>query len=232
MNSIRFRVAAVVVLAALAAALAYYFADSFLRFWDLLVDVTAHKEKLRRFVQGFGPFAPLAFIGIQVSQVVVSPFPGELTGFVGGLLFGASLGTVLSTIGLTLGSWLAFFLGRALGRPFVERLITRSVVEKFSFLLSRRGTLVVFLCYLIPGFPKDYLSYLVGLSPMRTSTFLWICALGRLPGTLLLSLQGAKVYQGEIRTVLFIAGVALLLVAVLTYFQEPIRAWLSRRRHT
>ena len=68
-------------------------------------------KKLRLFILSFGPFAAVAFIVIQSLQVVFAPVPGEITGFVGGLIFGNTWGAILSTIGLTLGSLGARYRG-------------------------------------------------------------------------------------------------------------------------
>ena len=38
--------------------------------------------------------------------------------------------------------------------------------------MEHRGTLITFILFLIPGFPKDALSYIIGLSHMKTSIFL------------------------------------------------------------
>jgi uncharacterized membrane protein YdjX (TVP38/TMEM64 family) len=50
---------------------------------------------------------------------------------------------------------------------------------------------VSFVLFLIPGFPKDYLSYLLGFSPMPLRAFVLISTIGRMPGTWLLSATGA-----------------------------------------
>jgi uncharacterized membrane protein YdjX (TVP38/TMEM64 family) len=54
---------------------------------------------IRGFVRGFGPWAPLAFVGLQTVQVVVAPIPGQVTAVIGGFLFGPLWGTVYSVAG-------------------------------------------------------------------------------------------------------------------------------------
>ena len=191
-----------------------------------LIRVQERKQRFRSWIDSFGPWAPLVFIGIQVFQVVFSPIPGELTGFLGGYVFGAWPSVAYSTVGLSAGSWLAFLLGRWLGRPFVEKLMSRAVLDKFDFLISSRGTLFAFIFFSIPGFPKDYMCYLLGLSPMRTGTFLFVATVGRVPGTVMLSLQGANLYQERYGLLAGIFVGALLLILLCGYFAEPIRLWL------
>ncbi len=159
--------------------------------WAFLTDREAVREAARHLVESAGSLGPVVFIGIQAAQVVVSPIPGEATGFVGGLLFGTWLGLVYSTIGLTIGSVAAFWLGHLLGAPLVQRIGGPRWHRTLEFVGHTGGEVVSFILFLLPGFPKDYLSYLLGLSPMPLRAFILISTVGRIPGTWLLSATGA-----------------------------------------
>jgi uncharacterized membrane protein YdjX (TVP38/TMEM64 family) len=188
------------------------------------------KREVKQFLARFGPYAPLAFIILQALQVVVAPIPGEATGFLGGMLFGTWLSFIYSTIGLTLGSALAFGLGRWLGLPLVRRLVSDKVYHKFDFLARTGAELVTLIFFLIPGFPKDYLCFILGLSPLPLRTFLVLTTFGRMPGTWLLSVQGAKVgggYYVEFVVFLTLAAVAAFLAYI---FRDAVFEWV-RRRH-
>lgn len=186
-------------------------------------------DKLSRFLHSLGPYSPAVFVLLQVLQVVAAPFPGELTGVAGGYVYGNQLGFVLSTIGLTLGSWVAFELASILGRPFVERFVNQDVLHKFDFLTTNAGATFCFVLFLFPGFPKDYLCYLLGLSRMKLSTFLIVSIIGRIPGTYLLTMQGASIRQQEYYTAIIFAvlSAAILLVAYL--YRGQIFHWIKRR---
>ena len=110
--------------------------------------------------------------------MVISPIPGELTGVVGGYVYGVSLGFLFSTVGLALGSWVAFELASIFGRPLVERFVRVNAWIRFRFSTTNVGSTVAFLLFLIPGFPKDYLCYVLGLTGMNLSTFLIVSTLG------------------------------------------------------
>ena len=139
--------------------------------FDFLIELQEHKEVLRVWITSFWFWGPFIFIGIQISQVVLSPVPGELTGLLGGYLYGAWLSSIYSTIGLTIGSWIAFMLGRILGRSYIQKLISKKLLQKFEFLTTNRGSTVVLNLFLIPGFPKDIMCFLLGISPMNTVIF-------------------------------------------------------------
>jgi uncharacterized membrane protein YdjX (TVP38/TMEM64 family) len=199
--------------------------------WDWMchyVYLLEDKEKVKGFLQAAGPLAPLIFIVAQSLQVVLAPIPGEATGFIGGYLFGVPLGMLYSTIGLTLGSMMAFGLGRWLEHKFVERVVSREILERFDFLMERQGALIAFFLFVVPGFPKDYLCFILGLSLMSWKLFLLLSSVGRLPGTLMLTLQGAKVYEGNYLFTGVLIVCCLALAGALYYFREPLYQWLRR----
>jgi len=94
-----------------------------------------------------------------------------------------------------------------------------------------RGEIATLILFMIPGFPKDILSYLLGLSPMRFLTFLVVCGLGRIPGTLMLGYSGSAVYKAEWRW-LGIIGLVCLLCFIVFYLKgERIKVWIREKTH-
>jgi len=190
----------------------------------------SNRRSMRRFLRQAGPYAPLVFIALQALQVVAAPIPGEATGFLGGLLFGTTLGFVYSSIGLTLGSAAAFGLGRQFGVPLIHRLVPDEIYRKFSFLARTGGELATLILFLIPGFPKDVLCFILGVSPMPFTVFLFVTTFGRMPGTWWLSLQGAKVGSAHYLEFLLFLMIAAI-VCVLAYnYRKSLYRWL-RRHH-
>jgi uncharacterized membrane protein YdjX (TVP38/TMEM64 family) len=187
------------------------------------------KKAVSDFLKSYGSYAPLAFIVVQALQVVLAPIPGEATGILGGYLFGTWLGFFYSTIGLTLGSVMAFSLGRWLGLPIVRRVVSREVYHRFDFISRAGGELVTLVCFLIPGFPKDYLCFLLGVSPLQFGMFFVISTFGRMPGTWLLSIQGAKVRNAQYLDFVIYLLVAAFAVVLAYIYREKIYKWMHRR---
>ncbi|MCE5264921.1 MAG: TVP38/TMEM64 family protein [Deltaproteobacteria bacterium] len=180
------------------------------------------KKKIIHFVSSFGPLSVVIFISLQIVQVLVAPIPGEITGFVGGYIYGPILGTLYSTAGLTIGSWFAFLLARWLGLPFVEKIIKPQVIQKYDHFMEHRGIPITFILFLIPGFPKDALSYIIGLSHMRSATFLILCTAGRLLGTIMLSVSGHYARNDQNTAMLAILGISALVTLAAWYYHDDI----------
>ncbi len=190
----------------------------------------SNKERLSKFIAHFGFYAPLVFISLQILQVVVAPIPGELTGFLGGYLFGIGLGLLYSTIGLTLGSLFAFMLSRSLGMPFVTRFVGQETMKKFDHLMERQGAFFSFFFFLIPSLPKDAFCYLLGLSPMHIFTFFVISIVGRIPGTLLLTMQGQSVRSENYRGFFLVLGLVIIFIVLTVIYRDRLERWLKIKK--
>lgn len=224
-------VVAVGLLVAILAALAGLAATGY---WQHLSEMATSafksRSQMRTYLKSWGAWAPFVFIMIQALQVVVAPIPGELTGAVGGFLFGTGWNILYSSAGLTLGSILAFLAARIIGLPLVKLVVRPETLEKFQFLRKPRGAVGTLALFMIPGFPKDILSYLLGLSPMRFLTFVVVCAVGRIPGTAMLSLGGAAFYK-ENWIVLSAVALACLVAFIVVYLRkERIWNWIQEHK--
>jgi len=154
------------------------------------------KQKMLAFLDSLGAWRSSGFVALQAIQVIIAPIPGEITGILGGYLYGPISGTMLSTIGLTIGSYVAFLLARVFGKPLAEKIVPRGVMKRFDYLLQNKGLFLVFLLFFVPGFPKDYFCYIFGLSAISTVDYLVVSTIGRLFGTILLTLEGSF-FKGE-----------------------------------
>lgn len=188
------------------------------------------RREVKALLNRMGDYAPLVFILLQALQVIMAPIPGEATGFLGGLVFGTTLGFIYSTLGLILGSILAFGLGRWLGLPLLRRVISADVYHRFDFVTRPGAELILLLLFIIPGFPKDYLCFFLGVSPIAFGVFLVICTFGRMPGTWMLSIQGSKVGGGHYLDFLIFLTLAAAMAVPAYIFRDQIYAWL-RHRH-
>jgi uncharacterized membrane protein YdjX (TVP38/TMEM64 family) len=218
-KSILLRILSLLVLIGLAAYIFYYF--DLIRFFQ-------DKNQILQFIKSYHPYDKLVFILLQIIQVVAAPIPGELSGILGGYLYGPFWGTVYSTIGLTLGSWIAFMLARFFGEPLLENVVKKEVFEKFEHFMEHKGLLVSFLLFLIPGFPKDYLCYIMGVSLIPTGTFIIISTAGRLFGTIMLSVTGAFAGNGQYTflTIIMVLGIVIFIAAY--YYHDKILAFLKK----
>jgi uncharacterized membrane protein YdjX (TVP38/TMEM64 family) len=186
------------------------------------------REQIRQFISSFGSSAPPIFMLIQILQVLFAPVPGEATGFIGGYLFGVLPGFIYSSIGLTVGSWLNFMIGRFLGERYVRKLIPADQFKKIDGKVKRQGVILLFILFLFPGFPKDYLCLALGLSTLPVKIFVFLAGVGRMPGTFALSLQGAFLYEQNYVLLGILLGACLILALICYAYRERIYLWVEK----
>jgi len=202
-----------------------------IQLWEFVsgyYDFLSDREGIKKFIFKFGLWAPAVFILFQFLQVLLAPFPGEATGFIGGYLFGAFLGFLYSSMGLIVGSWLNFFIGRYVGKRYVRKLISRKIFDRFEPLLKRQGVIVLFVLFVFPGFPKDYLCLFLGLTTLPMKVFIIISSFGRMPGTLMLSLQGAYVHKQMYGFFALIFGASVVVVVLSICYRETVYRFIEK----
>jgi uncharacterized membrane protein YdjX (TVP38/TMEM64 family) len=192
------------------------------------IDYFTDRQRLLNLIQEHRANAAFIFIGLQVLQVIAAPVPGEATGFVGGVFFGTGWGIVYSTIGLTIGSWIAFLLARLAGRPLVEMVVKAETIKRYDYVMKHKGLFLAFLMFLIPGFPKDILCYLLGLGHMGQRDFLLVSTPGRLLGTTLLTVGGTLFRDKHYGALFTLIGVSLFLILLTMVYREAIERRFRR----
>jgi len=198
--------------------------------YQFLVRLYVDKRFLKHTLRDWGVLAPVVFVGLQALQVIIAPIPGELTGILGGYLFGEWVGLLYSTIGLTVGSLTAFALGRWLGARYVQKLVSAEIWRKMGFIVEAEGAILCFIIFLMPGLPKDVTCYLFGLSPMPFWLFAVVSTLGRLPGTWVLSAQGARTASGDYLQVILLTAIVVAVGLPLYYYRHRLVEWLRGKR--
>lgn len=164
-------------------------------------------------MQAFGIFAPLLFVLLQVVQVVIAVIPGGPVPMIGGVLFGEWGALALSLAGFFLGTVLVYYLVQWIGKPLVDRFVSEKHFQKFDFLLKgKRTELLIFLVFLLPGLPKDVLTYLVSFnSRIKPMHLFLLTTLGRTPATILTVFLGGSLWDGNYTLTIVLTGVILLL---------------------
>jgi len=208
--------------------LIFYYYEFMSRFAAGAYELFKDREKLEYFIKSLGIWGPSVFIALQIFQVVLAPIPGEVTGFMGGYIFGTLPGFIYSTAGLTVGSVINFTLGRILGKRYVRKLIPTQKLEKFDGLVNRQGAIILFVLFVFPGFPKDSLCLFLGLTALPFRVFAIIATIGRMPGTFLLSLKGAYLYEKMYGVLAIVLGIFLILLFLSYLYREDIYRWVEK----
>lgn len=186
-------------------------------------------ETLIELITSQGPLGVLILLGMQLLQIIVAFIPGEVVQIAAGMMYGPLWGSVAILVGCVLSSMVVYELVHKLGAPFVRSMVGEKQLLKFrQFELSGKFGVTVFILFLIPGFPKDVLTYIVPLSDMNLRTFLLLSTIGRTPGVIISTYAAAGLADGNIVTSVIIFVVAALIAIIVLLLRNRIIDAISR----
>lgn len=177
-----------------------------------LIKFASEPEKFRQWVNENGIASRFAYVGMVILQVVIAVLPGEPFEIAAGYAFGAVEGTVLCLAAATLGSIVVFMLVRRFGVPLVEIFFSKEKLERINFLKSSpKRDFIFFIIFMIPGTPKDLLSYFAGLTDISLTHWLLICSVGRLPSLVTSTIGGDALGTSDYGFAVMVFAVTLII---------------------
>lgn len=169
-------------------------------------------------VEGYGIFAPLVYVGLHIAHIIFAFIPGEPVEIMGGVLFGTVPALFYSLLGILIGTAIVFLLVRKFGKPFVFAVFDEEKLNRFKILQDeKRLEGLVFLLFLIPGTPKDLLTYFVPLTKINPTRYLLIAVFARIPSIITSTLLGSTLKDGRFMMSVIVFAVTAL-IAVIGYF--------------
>ncbi len=198
-------------IAVLVLALATFLCLKFLLPLSHLLATEEGRQEICLRMEDYGIFAPLVFIGMMALQIVIAFIPGGPMELLAGMLFGGLRGTLWSVLGSMLGTVVVYALVKCFGRPLVQFFVSEKQLKRFTILEDEKKLeFWVFLLFLIPGIPKDLLTYIVPLTRMQLLHFLALTTIARFPAIVASVLIGDSFSDGRYWLCIVIACVAAL----------------------
>lgn len=158
----------------------------------------AFQEQIQRKIDEIGMVGVFAILGAQILQIVIAFIPGEPVEILAGVLYGPIGGAAICLIGCVLASSFVFGLSKKYGKKLLCILFRAETVQQWRWLKdSKKMEAVTFLLFLIPGTPKDMLTYVAGTTELRLGKFLCLTLLARIPSILSSTVIGSTAGRGQ-----------------------------------
>ncbi|MCI1966599.1 MAG: VTT domain-containing protein [Oscillospiraceae bacterium] len=157
---------------------------------------------LRDTVQAQGFFGIVMFFGIEVLQGFL-PVPLELTSVAAGYIFGPMGGFFLTTLSVFCSTSLVFYLSKLFGTRFFLLLFPHGESPWILRDEKARGW-AAWMVFLVPGLPKRLFIFSAALVPQKSSRFLLISTLARVPVLLVCSFGGHALGSGDYGKAIFL----------------------------
>jgi uncharacterized membrane protein YdjX (TVP38/TMEM64 family) len=105
--------------------------------------------------------------------------------------FGFVRGMFVVSFASTAGATMAFILSRYFLRETIQSRFGDKLTS-FNEALEREGAFYLFTLRLIPAVPFFVINVVMGLTPLKTSTYWWVSQIGMLPGTAVYVYAGSQ----------------------------------------
>ena len=176
------------------------------------VEKRLDENLVRSFTSKYPISSALVMISICAVQVIIAFIPGEVVEIAAGYAFGPWWGAFICILGSTIGSVIAILLARRFGRKLVESFYSREKIDSLPIIKNhKRRNAIVALLFLIPGTPKDLITYIIGLTEMSIPLYLVLTTLCRFPSVITSTLSGGAIGSKNFKSaLLFLAITALI----------------------
>lgn len=176
-------------------------------------------------------FVGLAFFGLYVVVAALSLPGAAVMTLAAGALFGLLWGTVIASFASSVGALLAFWAARYALRDRVQARFGHRLRALNEGMAKGRAR-YLFTLRLVPVFPFFLINLLMGLVPIRATTFYWVSQLGMLPGTMVYVNAGTQLARIDSLSGIVSPAVmgSLALLATFPILAKGISGWLDRRR--
>lgn len=187
----------------------------FLFFGKEMLVILKDPKSFKAYLDTFGGFSQLVFVAVRAIQTVVKIIPGEPLEIGAGLAFGTFGGLFLCMAGTAIGSAVIIFLSKTLGMKFVSLFVSEEKLRSLPFLKSSdKMYFLLFIVFLIPGTPKDLITYAVVFTDMKLYKFFIITGIARIPSIISSTMCGASLGENDFFSAAVIYAATLLLGGV------------------
>ncbi len=183
---------------------------------DKITDFVKDPEVFRAWIQATGPKGVIAFACMNMVQVFLAVVPGGPLVIAAGYVFGPVKGTLLCVCACSCASVIVMLLVRRFGMKLVALFVSPEqlkLVEDYdkSPENAKRIERLLMLIFVIPGTPKDPLTYIAGLTKIPVPVWAAVNFLGRFPGAFISAFTGSAFGSGKgVVIIAAVGGVVIL----------------------
>lgn len=180
----------------------------------------ADNAKLLAWLNQFGNWDEVVFVGIRALQTVVKFIPAEPLEIGAGYVWGIWGGLFYCMIGTEIGSFVILIITKLFGMRAINLFVPQEKIDKIKFLQNEKKLkTTLFFIYLIPGTPKDLITYFIGKTKIKISHFLIITGIARIPSIVTSTWCGAALGEKNIKlaAIVFVSTLVVSIVGAFFY---------------
>lgn len=195
----------------------------FVKLFPFISSLTQEENliEFKNYISNLGIKGILLVLLIQALQVFIAFIPGEVVEIIAGLLYGTWGGLVICLIGNFIGSLLIYLLVKFAAPNVVNKL--QDKLSQYSFLNNRKKvSLYLFIIYLIPGLPKDIITYCVPFLPISFTSFIAVTSVARIPSIISSTYSSHSILNNNYIIPLIVISIFVILAILGFIFKDKI----------
>lgn len=182
----------------------------------------AFKQK----IDDLGILGILVLFLLQLAQIVLVILPGEPLEVLAGMCYGTVGGTIFIFASVFITTTLIYLLVKKYGKKYIYQSFKKEKIDKIenSKALKNPKTVetVLAILFLIPGTPKDLLTYIGGLLPINYKKFVIIATFARFPSVISSTIVGNDIAQGKWQSILPIYAITFVITALIIFITNKL----------
>lgn len=157
--------------------------------------------------------------GLELAQIVLAILPGEPLEVLAGMCYGSIGGAIFLTASVLITTIGIYFLVKKYGKNLVYEFVSEEKIEKIEkskiYNNPQKIEMLLVILFLLPGTPKDLLTYIGGLLPIKPSRFILIATFARFPSIISSTVAGNSIIHGKWNHMLIAYLLTFLLMIVM-----------------
>lgn len=205
------------------------FVVCYIKFGSELLAFISDADRFKAWLESYGHLGKIVFVAVRALQTVVKIIPAEPLEIGSGYAFGVWGGLLYCMLGTEIGSFIIVSITKLFGMKAVNLFVSEEKINSLGFLQNKEKlSISLFIIYLIPGTPKDVITYLIGVTDYNIWKFLLLTGVARIPSiitsTICGSLLGERNYWLSAGVFIGTAVLGLIGVKLYTVFEKKIAA--------
>lgn len=195
-----------------------------IKLFPLMMNLSTETGQIefREKIRNMGWSGIFLLFGLQLAQIVLIVLPGEPLEVLAGMCYGTWGGLLFIFASVAITTTSIYFLTAKLGKSFLYNFFSKEKIDKIenSKLLKNPTTIetIMVILFLIPGTPKDLLTYIGALLPIKPVKFILIATLARFPSVISSTMAGDTLTNGDWHITILIYVVTFLITGIFLYF--------------
>lgn len=159
------------------------------------------QAEFRNLIQSSGFRGVLILFALELAQIILAILPGEPLEILAGMCYGGFWGTVFILISVAITTTIIVLAVKKFGKGLIYQFNDAEQIKKIEnskwFKNPQNIEYILIILFMIPGTPKDLLTYIGGILPIKPSQFIAIATIARVPSIISSTLAGANMMKGN-----------------------------------